>query len=311
MKAVDIRLLVESPILEPNRNLNNSYQQSRFFRLSRFLLLSGAVFCQGYLGIAEPALASDNFHFDRALQYQFAGNPEAAAAEYKRGLQSSPDSVDGHTRLGALLLDEVGDTDSAISEFVTALTIDPGCSYCQTRLDEAVSRKNASSKEGLARGNDFYKSGQITRSAAAYRIAVQADPNDAEIHNCLAWTLYRLGKLDEALAEVNAALRLKPAEPEYINTLACIQFDQGEVDNAISSWKKAIVGSKTPNPADLYGLALGFLSKGNQELAVKNFKEAIKSDPSYADLDYLRNKIGMSVRTLAAHETLLELSRSR
>jgi tetratricopeptide (TPR) repeat protein len=256
---------------------------------------------------ASMALVGDD-HFEKAMRYEFAGNPDAAVAEYRRGLQSSPQSVDGHTRLGTLLLDEEGDIDGAISEFVTALSIDPDCRFCQSRLDEAVDRKNAGVREGITRGNDFYRAGQLNRSVAAYRIAVSADPEDAEARNCLAWTLYRIGKLDEALNQVNTALKLKVDEAEYINTLACIQFDRGEVDAAITTWKKAIAKSKTPNPADLYGLAVGFLARGDQSNAVKYFKEAIKSDGNYSNAVYLRDKIGMSVHALAAHEKLLFIS---
>lgn len=257
---------------------------------------------------ASNALASSgDYHFERALQYQFSGNHQAAIEEYKRGLQSHPDSVDGHTRLGTLLLDEQGDVDGAISEFVTALSVDPDCRFCQSRLDEAVSRKNAGAKENVTRGNELYRSGQMGRAAAAYRIATMADPTDSEARNCLAWTLYRIGKLDEGLHEVNAALKLKPEDAEYINTLACIQFDLGENDAAVASFKKAIAKSKTPNPADLYGLAIAFLSKGDQNLALKNFQEAIKSDPSYTSAAYIRDKIGMSVHALAAHDKLLSL----
>lgn len=260
--------------------------------------------------LSQPAAlaAAAEDHFERAMRYDFAGNPDAAVAEYRRGLQSAPQSVEGHTRLGTVLLDEEGDVDGAISEFVTALSIDPDCRSCQSRLDEAMDRKNASSKEGVARGNDFYRAGQLNRSAAAYRIAVGADPKDAEARNCLAWTLYRIGKLNEALEQVNIALKLKTDEPEYVNTLACIQFDRGDVDGAIATWKKAILKSKKPNPADLYGLAIGFLSKGDQANAVKNFKEAVKSDANYSNANYLRDKIGMSVHALATHEKLLAIS---
>jgi tetratricopeptide (TPR) repeat protein len=114
--------------------------------------------------------------------------------------------------------------------------------------------------------------------------------------------------LDEALHEVNVALKLKSDDPEYVNTLACIQYDMGEADGAISSFKRAIAKSKKPNPADLYGLAVTFLSKGDQAAAIKNFQEAVKSDPSYASSNYIRDKIGLSVHALASHEKLLSLS---
>lgn len=273
----------------------------------RALAILLAVLCT--MTASPLAFASEaDHHFEQAMKYEFAGNVEAAIAEYKRGLQSAPQSVDGHTRLGTLLLDEDGDVDGAISEFVTALTIDPQCRSCQARLDEAVALKKASAKEGIARGNDYYRAGKLARSAAAYRVAVAADPKDAEAHNSLAWTFYRLGRLEDGMTEVNEALRLKPDEAEYINTLACLQYDAGSVDTAIATWKKAIAKSKTPNPADLYGLAVGYLSRGDIANASKYFKDAIKSDSNYASATYLRDKIGMSINALATHDRLLAIS---
>lgn len=288
--------------------LMTAFRFARIHNLNTAIILLAVGFSIATMPAAKADASAGDFHFAKAMKYEFAGDPDSAVAEYRRGLQSSPNSVDGHTRLGALLLDEEGDADGAISEFVTALSIDPTCSFCQARLDEAMDRKNAGVRDGVARGNDFYRAGQLTRSTAAYRIAVAADPEDAEARNCLAWTLYRLGKLQDALTEVNNALKLKVDEPEYVNTLACIEYDLGDTDAAIATWQKAIAKSKTPNPADLYGLAIGFLTKGDQGNAIKNFKEALKSDSNYSNAGYLRDKIGMSIHALATHEKLLDLS---
>ncbi len=287
-------------------NLGWTLRRNVSFHYSR--LATGIILSLCFALTCVPFAAAAEYHFERALQYQFAGEPLAAIEEYRRGLQSVPDSVDGHTRLGTLLLDEQGDVDAAISEFVTALSIDPDCHFCQSRLDEALSRKNAGAKENVARGNEFYRSGQLSRAAAAYRLATMADPTDPEARNCLAWTLYRLNKLEEGLFEVTTALKLKVEDAEYVNTLACIQFDMGESDAAIASFKKAIAKSKTANPADLYGLAISYLAKGDQPSAIKNFQEAVKADPSYANATYIRDKIGMSVHALAAHDKLVSLS---
>ena len=256
-----------------------------------------------------PVNASEaDIHFERALQYEFQGNVTGALSEYRKGLEMDPNSVDGHAHLGTLLLDQIGDVDAAVSEFVTALGIDPKCGYCQTHLDEAVERRNTTASENIARGNEFYRTGQLSRAVAAYRIALLVSPKNTEAHNSIAWTQYRLGNLDEALTEVNEALRLKPEDPEYINTLACVLFDKGDLNGALSNWQRAIAHSKKANAADLYGLAIGFLSKGETQRAVDNFKEALKSDPNFADANYLRDKVGMSVHALAAHEKLLSLS---
>jgi tetratricopeptide (TPR) repeat protein len=261
------------------------------------------------LALCLPAFADESAdHVQRALQYEFAGQPKAAVVEYRAAVKADPNNVDAHMRLGIALINYMGDVDGAISEYMTALGIDPKCGPCQRRLDEAVDRRNGNAPDNITLGNEFYKVGQLARSVGAYRLAIFLDPKNSDAHNSLAWTLYRMGELQEALAEVNEALRLKPEEPEYINTLACILYDKGDTDAAIEHFQKAIAKSKKANPADLYGLAVGFLTKGDIKNATDNFKEALKSDPNYKDSKYLRDRVGMSVHALAMHDKLLSLA---
>ena len=253
--------------------------------------------------------ATANDCFSRAVEFRFLGQTDAAITLYRRGLELDPGSVDGHTQLGTLLLEERGDVDGAMSEFITALGIDPGCRFCQQRLDEALDMVNSKSTDQVSRGNKLYTEGQLTRAAAVYRLAVHIDPSDGPAHNSLAWTLYRMGELDEGMREVREALRLKVDDPEFINTEACILFDKGDVDGAIARWRKAIALSKTPNPADLYGMAIGLLSKGDNGGATRYFEESLKADARYADLRFVRDRIGMSVNAVATHDRLISLAK--
>jgi len=270
------------------------------------ILISGLI-------VAAPALHAQegSEHFRRALEARFAGQTEAAIAEYKRGLQSQPNNVDGRMQLGALLLEERGDLDGAISEFMTAVGIDPSCATCESRLNEAMEIKNSKPSDLVIKANLLYSSGQINRAAAGYRIAIQADPNNAEAHNALAWTLYKLGgakNLAEGVKEVQEALRLKPDDAEYINTWACLLYDQGDIEGAMSKWHKAISNSKKPSAADLYGLAVGSLSKGDKTNALRYYKDSIATDPKYAEMQYVRDRVGMSVHTVAGHEQLSQMA---
>ena len=268
-----------------------------------------AIFAIGSLASSDAfANPEGDVHFQRALEYQFQQNVDGADAEFQRGLELDPNSVDGHANYGAFLIDQRGDVDGAISELVTALGIDPKCSSCQLQLDEAVALRNSTGEHSADRANELYRTNQVVRAAAAYRIAALADPKNSETRNSLAWTLYRLGRLPEAMKQVQAALSLKPGEPEYVNTLACILFDQGDVKGAAEQYRLAISKSEKPNPADLYGLAVCLLSGDQAETAVDRFKQALSTDPNFADLKYLRDHVGMSVHALAYHDKLLFLS---
>jgi tetratricopeptide (TPR) repeat protein len=256
-----------------------------------------------------PCLAADDAdsHFRRAQEYRFAGSIDAAILEYRKGLNLAPNDVQMHDQLGQVLLDEKGDVDGAISEFMTALRNDPNCSSCEIHLSSALDRRNSKPADEVQRGNQLYLSGDYNRAAAAYRVAIHNNPADAEAHNSLAWTLYKQGKIAEGITEVNLALKTAPTNAEYVNTLACLLFDKGDIDGAINVFKKAIALSKKPGAADLYGLAIGYLSKGDTAGATKSFAESIKTDPKYEDINYLRDRIGLSINALATHDKLVSL----
>jgi len=273
--------------------------------------LLGAAFILAFCLMAESGSAfaqSAAERFRDAQGFQFDGFSDAAVREYRRGLALNPRSVDGHTRLGVLLLDEKGDLQGAIDELATAVGLDPSCAYCQARLDEALERENSNPSEQVARGNQAYSSGQLNRAVAAYRVAIYLDPVYAEARNCVAWSLYRMGELDEAMRQSEESLRLRPDDPEYINTEACILYDRGNIVGAIEKFAKAISLSKSPGAADLYGLAISYLAQGKKSDAAREYEEAIKIDPNYSNADYLRSRVGLSVKAIATHDQLTSLT---
>ncbi len=250
-------------------------------------------------------------HWRLALDFRFQGRTDAAIAEYVRGLEIEPEAVAARDQLAMLLLEEAGDVDGAISQLLTALNYDPSCSFCRLHLDQALSIRNSTAFEQIARGNRLYAEGKRERAAAAYRIAAYIDPGDAVARNSLAWTFYSLGRIKDGFAEVDIALKLKPDDPEYINTLACLYYENGDLDTAINTWRKAISKSNEPAAADLYGLALGMISRGDDEQAGRFFVLAVEADPKYRDLAYVKDRVGMSLKAVAYHDKLLSLAGDR
>jgi tetratricopeptide (TPR) repeat protein len=261
----------------------------------------------GIFSIPEKVQATSSGASD-VIDFEFNGRIDADIVKYQRALKDQPDSVILHLQLGQLLLDQKGEVDKAIIQFQDAVKVEPTCGSCMVRLEKAKQLKESTGDELVLDANQYYVNKQYKRAEALYRIAIHNDPRNSQAHNCLSWTLYKEGSLEEGLSEIHEAMRLKANDPEYINTLGCLLYDNGNSKGALEAWQKAVSLSATPSPADLYGMAVALVSQGDKEQARKYFEQAIKEDSRYADLDYLSDKVGMSVKTLSMHDCLLSLT---
>src|SRR5215470_3132458 len=61
----------------------------------------------------------------------------------------------------------------------------------------------------------------------AFRRGIELDPNDAELHNALGWTLFQDGRTDEAVAEYQRALAADPGHAKAHNNLALALVELG------------------------------------------------------------------------------------
>lgn len=94
--------------------------------------------------------------------------------------------------------------------------------------------------------NDFFQQGvrlamQQDRAGAeaAFRRAIQIDPNFAEAYANLGSILANQNKLAEAVTNFETAIRLKPNAPEFHYMLGQLLFAQNKMSDAVESVKRA------------------------------------------------------------------------
>ncbi|MDD5435426.1 MAG: tetratricopeptide repeat protein [Nitrospira sp.] len=88
-------------------------------------------------------------------------------------------------------------------------------------------------------GNVYYKKLDFKLSEQYYIKALRQDPDQADIHNNLAWVYIDTNVTDKALAEVNSAIKIKK-DANYLDTLANLYVKMGRHDDAISVLQDAI-----------------------------------------------------------------------
>lgn len=90
-------------------------------------------------------------------------------------------------------------------------------------------------------GAIYHKTHQFTQAADYYRRAVECAPNDIEIRNKLASSLYRAGDVEGAVGQLNAVLKLQPNDPNALFNLGMIRW-QGKNDGkgAVAAWRQLL-----------------------------------------------------------------------
>lgn len=92
----------------------------------------------------------------------------------------------------------------------------------------------------LNRAVQLHRAGQFAGAEAIYRLALQNQPNAAEIHYNLATALKSQRKLADALASFREALQLRPNFPECWNNFGNVLRELHQPSEAINAYQNAI-----------------------------------------------------------------------
>jgi spermidine synthase len=117
----------------------------------------------------------------------------------------------------------------------------------------------------------YLEEGYVDSAMAAYRKAIDIDPNDSDSMNSLAWTLADVGgDLDAALRLARRATELDPSGAN-LDTLGWVYFKRGEFDRA-ADVLESCVERWGEDPEYLYHLGLAYSKQGREDLAKSTLK---------------------------------------
>jgi hypothetical protein len=117
---------------------------------------------------------------------------------------------------------------------------------------------------------------------AAYRRALQINPEFPEVHNNLGAALTEAGRLDEAVAALEAALNLKPDYTQAHRNLGNALTNQARFESANASYRRAI--ELEPQCAETHKNLANVLRYDRQfEAADAAYGQALELHPDLAD----------------------------
>ena len=135
------------------------------------------------------------------------------------------------------------------------------------------------SSDDVKKGIAALKGGDVNGAKAAFEVAVQKNPKQADAHHYLGLVNDQMGARTEAEKHYRKALELSPDLEESAVNLAALLVENGKYDDAAGLMKKAI--AKNPKSAALQvNLGMALSGKGDVDAASKAFEEAIKLEPN-------------------------------
>ena len=169
-------------------------------------------------------------------------------------------------------------------------------------------------------GLNFRRAGNMEGAIAALKIAAALDPHNPDSHVILGWTQHLAGNRAAAVKTLQTALRQNGDYVPALNALGIVYLVDGQLDAAVAThtraaelkpdneiahynlslayqrleqFAQAISHAQTAtelepgNPHPWVALALAYWSRGDQEQAETNYRQAIQLDGRYRDQGYL------------------------
>ncbi|HMB38785.1 MAG TPA: tetratricopeptide repeat protein, partial [Wenzhouxiangellaceae bacterium] len=216
----------------------------------------------------------------------------------------NPEAFDQYLRGRSNLRDRTGDRiDDAIDSFQSALALDPGfglaaAGLCRASWEQYEYRREPALAEAaferceqtrqrypelaetrIALGSLQLGTGKAADAEAAFRRALELEPNNAEAHAGLGAALRAQREFGPAVDELTNAIDMDPAYWRYRSDLGIVHYFAGELDAATEAIQQAIrLNPDHPEPYSTLG-GIHF-ARGNFMLAGNAFEQSIARDPN-------------------------------
>ncbi len=250
-------------------------------------------------GAPSPDTQISALHFALGVIYRQQEKWDDAYDELTQATQMMPDLPENHAAL-AYLFYRTDDSENAIAEARTALSIDPSNAEAYQFLglglfasgqyqaavhaySESLARDRNNDKDNADTFYDMgialHADGDLPHAIAAYHQAIQLRPAFWEAHANLGLILHEEGSLDQAVAEYREARRIAPGEASIRNNLGNTYCDQGNFDAAIAELRTLY----REHPEWQQGhscLASAYIAKKNYGAAVDELRLALQLNPT-------------------------------
>ena len=134
----------------------------------------------------------------------------------------------------------------------------------------------------LREGKSALEAGDLVSAEAAWRAALQADPENAEALAGLGWTYHLAGQEDTARSSFQQCVNLHPDAAPCYRGLGSVALAEGNIAQARKHLNLAM--QRAPDdPATRHSLGLLELAAGNPDQALTIFQQLLAGEPDRSE----------------------------
>lgn len=244
----------------------------------------------------------------QADSYFTSGDYEKAIDEYKKIIETDPETIEAYLQLGAIYYHQ-DEIESVREVYNQALKVNPdlakqsniNCLFydaSKDNLDNAIKNCSetieANPDTGIfyaKRGRGYEEKKDLERAFADFNKAISLEPNNVYAHFRRGLSFVKQGNSEQAINDFNKILELKPNNVE--STLELCKINSHLVKDYEQSIKYCTEVTKLePNNAlAYYSIGLAYKNKDSLTQALEFFNKAISINPKHADSYYNRGSI--------------------
>jgi tetratricopeptide (TPR) repeat protein len=238
---------------------------------------------------------------------------DAAIAAAKAQIARVSDSSAFYDLLGTVLFNNKKDLDGAETALAKSASLDKANTDALLKLGQvqlakgsaaaAIATYQQSAKDNpheitfkILLGELYDKQHASAQAQAAYRKALEIDPDNALACNNLAYLLLENGgNVDEAVSLAQTARRAAPDSSSAADTLGWAYYRKGFYSQSVDLFQQALKlaqkANRPDNPNLHYHLGLAYQKTGQTAQAKQELEHVLKTDPNYGKADDVKRAL--------------------
>ncbi|PZO22964.1 MAG: cytochrome c biogenesis factor [Leptolyngbya foveolarum] len=143
----------------------------------------------------------------------------------------------------------------------------------------------------FALGSAYFSHQDYSKAVKSIESGLKIEPENPNALFDLGNAYYKLSQFDRAIAQYEKAVAKESSFWPAVNNIGLVKYESGDTAGAIAEWQRALdlAGEEQTEPQ--LAIAVAQFSQGQTASSSDAAIVALERDPSYADIDFLKDNL--------------------